>query len=157
MIQEGSRSSSETVAALARIGELLAAATEASGRARAPYSGYRVGAAVLGESGKIYSGCNVESAAHGATICAERAAVAAAVVAGETGLITCVTVARDTDPASCCGICRQLLAEFGHDLLIVNGSLASDRLRWGAVSDWLPHGFSGASLDPRRGANGSTD
>jgi cytidine deaminase len=147
VIQEGTRSSTEAVATLPRLGELLEVATVAAGRAQAPYSGYPVGAAILDARGVIHSGCNVESAAFAATICAERGAVAAAVAGGAGGLIACVTVARDDNPASCCGICRQLLAEFGHDLLIVNGSLTSDRLRWGTVADWLPHGFSRASLE----------
>ena len=156
MIEEGTRSSHSAVAGLPRLVELLEAASEASSRARVPYSDYRVGAAILDERGVIFAGCNVESAAYGATICAERAAIAAAVLAGSTALIACVTVARDADPASCCGICRQLLAEFGHEVLIVNASLTSDRLRWGRVSDWLPHGFSGSSLKEGRGAIGST-
>lgn len=147
MILEGTRSSPEAVAALPRLGALLEAATVATSLAHARYSGYRVGAAILDTGGVIHAGCNVESAAYAATICAERGAIAAAIASGAEGLVACVTVARDADPASCCGMCRQLLAEFGHDLLIVNGSLTSDRLRWGTVADWLPHGFSGASLD----------
>lgn len=147
MILEGTRSSTEAVGALPRLGELLDAATVAAGRAYVRYSGYRVGAAILDAGGVIHTGCNVESAAFAATICAERGAIAAAIASGADRLVACVTVARDADPASCCGLCRQLLAEFGPDLLIVNGSLTSDRLRWGSVADWLPHGFSGASLD----------
>jgi cytidine deaminase len=147
VIQEGTRSSTEAVATLPRLRELLDAATVAAGRAQARYSGYPVGAAILDAWGVIHAGCNVESAAFAATICAERGAVAAAVAGGAGGLIACVTVTRDGDPASCCGACRQLLAEFGHGLLIVNGSLTSDRLRWGTVADWLPHGFTRASLE----------
>ena len=146
MILEGTRSSTEAVSALPRLGELLDAATVAASLARVRYSGYRVGAAILDAGGVIHAGCNVESAAYAATICAERGAIAAAIASGAGGLIACLTVARDADPTSCCGLCRQLLAEFGPDLLIVNGSLTSDRLRWGTVADWLPHGFSGASL-----------
>jgi len=147
VILEGTRSSAEAVSALPRLVELLEAAAVAASHAHARYSGYRVGAAILDAWGVIHVGCNVESAAYAATICAERGAIAAAVAGGAGGLIACVTVARDADPASCCGICRQLLAEFGHDLLIVNGSLTSDRLRWGTVADWLPHSFSRASLE----------
>lgn len=147
MIIDGTRSSPEAVAALPRLGELLEAATVAASLARVRYSGYRVGAAILDSGGVIHAGCNVESAAYAATMCAERGAIAAAIASGAGRLVACLTVARDADPASCCGLCRQLLGEFGHDLLIVNGSLTSDRLRWGTVADWLPHGFSGASLD----------
>jgi len=147
MIQEGTRSSADAVAALPRLRELLETATVAAGRAHARYSGYQVGAAILDAWGVIHAGCNVESAAYAATICAERGAVAAAVAGGAGDLVAIVTVTRDPDPASCCGLCRQLLAEFGQDLLIVNGSLTSDRLRWGTVADWLPNGFSAASLE----------
>ena len=156
MIEEGTRSSPGSAATLPRLGELLAEAELAASRAHAPYSGYRVGSAVLDDKGVIYLGCNLESAAYAATICAERGAIAAAVADGAGSLIACVTVARDADPASCCGICRQLLMEFGSDLLIVNASLTSDRLRWGPVADWLPFGFSGSSFDAGRSDTGST-
>ena len=56
----------------------------------------------------------------------------------------------DPDPASCCGVCRQLLAEFGPNVLIVNGSLTSERLRWGTIAEWLPYTFSAASLEAAR-------
>ena len=147
MIQEGTRTSADAVAALPRLTELLETATVAADRAHARYSGYQVGAAILDAWGVIHAGCNVESAAYAATICAERGAVAAAVAGGAGDLIAIVTVTRDLDPASCCGMCRQLLAEFGQELLIVNGSLTSDRLRWGTVADWLPNGFLAASLE----------
>ena len=147
MIEEGTRSSNSTLASLPRVKELLEAAEEASVRAHAPYSGFNVGAAILDGRGVIHVGCNVESAAYAATVCAERAAIAAAVLHGATRFVACVTVARDADPASCCGTCRQLLAEFGSDGLIVNASSTSDRLRWGRVADWLPNGFSGVSLN----------
>jgi len=114
--------------------------------ARAPYSRYQVGAAVLDDRRIVTAGSNVESAAYGATICAERTAIGAAVASGATTLTVCVTVARDADPASCCGVCRQLLMEFGPELLVVNASLMSDRVRWGPLGDWLPFGFSGISL-----------
>ncbi|MGH2465505.1 MAG: cytidine deaminase [Candidatus Limnocylindrales bacterium] len=155
MIKEGIRSATEVVAALPRIGELLEAASVAAGRAHARYSGYPVGAAILDAWGEIHTGCNVESAAFAATICAERGAIAAAVAGGSGGIVACVTVTRDPDPASCCGVCRQLLAEFGPDVLIVNGSLTSDRLRWGTVAVWLPHGFSRASLEGNPASAGS--
>jgi cytidine deaminase len=147
VIEEGTRSAPGSLATLPRFSELLAEAELAAARSHAPYSGYRVGAAVLDDKGVIYLGCNLESAAYGATLCAERGAIAAAVADGALSLIACITVARDADPASCCGICRQLLMEYGANPLIVNASLSSDRLRWGPVSDWLPFGFSGASLD----------
>ena len=101
---------------------------------------------MLDDRGAITGGCNIESAAYAATLCAERAAIGAALSGGAHGIRACVTVTRDEDPASCCGVCRQLLAEFGPEVLVINASLTTDRVRWGSIPDWLPFGFGGASL-----------
>ncbi len=91
---------------------LSAAARAAHGRAYAPYSEYQVGAAVRSQRGVIYAGCNVENATYGATLCAERVAVASMVAAGETEL-DAVLVYTDGGPLGMpCGICRQTLVEF---------------------------------------------
>lgn len=91
---------------------MLAAASDARERAYAPYSGFRVGAAVEGGSGKVYSGCNVENASYGLSICAERAAICRAVAEGETQVKTVVVVAGEDKPARPCGTCLQFIAEF---------------------------------------------
>lgn len=94
------------------------AAREARAHAYAPYSRYRVGASVLTRTGRVYAGCNVENATFGATLCAERSAIAAMVAAGDRDPVVCVVVTAGPRPGSPCGICRQVLAEFARDLSI---------------------------------------
>jgi len=104
---------------------LVRAASDARGRAYAPYSKYRVGAAILTRSGAIYSGCNVENATYGATLCAERSAVSAMVAAGDRAPIAAAVVSAGPEPATPCGICRQVLIEFAPDMplwLVAEGS-----------------------------------
>ncbi len=92
---------------------LLRAARAVRRRAHAPYSRFRVGAAVLDEAGRIHVGCNVENASYGLTVCAERNAVAAAVAAGARAVRAVAVVSDATPPATPCGACRQVLAELG--------------------------------------------
>ncbi len=98
---------------------LVEAATRARGRAYAPYSRYRVGAAIATESGVLYAGCNVENASFPAGICAERGAIAAMVAAGERKPIACAIVTGGKVPAAPCGMCRQVLVEFARELPIL--------------------------------------
>ena len=136
----------EAATRLPEFAALLQLALETQGRARASYSKFHVGAAVLGESGATYPGCNVESASYGATVCAERAAVVAAVAGGEARIRACVVVTPTAEPSSPCGICRQFLAGFGPDVLILAASSVSDRVWVARIADLLPLSFDSKNL-----------
>ncbi|HXX70219.1 MAG TPA: cytidine deaminase [Polyangiaceae bacterium] len=103
----------------ADVNRLVLAAQASRARAYAPYSRYRVGAALLTRAGTVHAGCNVENASFGATLCAERSAVAAMVAAGDCDPVACAVVTAGPRPGAPCGICRQVLFEFAGDLLIV--------------------------------------
>jgi cytidine deaminase len=105
------------VADEALLDALVERATIVRENAYAPYSKYRVGAAIATKSGLIFEGCNVENASYGGTICAERGAIMQMVAAGAVDPIACAVVTEDG--ASPCGICRQVLAEFAEDIPIV--------------------------------------
>jgi cytidine deaminase len=123
----------------------LAAARRAREHAYAPYSGYRVGAAIVTRRGGVYAGCNVENATLGATLCAERSAVAAMIAAGDRNPISCVLVTAGPRPAAPCGICRQVLAEFARDmrlLLVAEDDAGTIVRRTSArLGALLPHAF----------------
>jgi cytidine deaminase len=123
---------------------LISAARSAQARAYAPYSNFRVGAALEGADGAVYLGCNVENASYGLTICAERAAVFAAVSAGATRFRRAVVVSDVDPPAAPCGACRQVLAEFGLDLPI-DGVGAKGVVHW-RLADLLPAAFGPEQL-----------
>lgn len=124
--------------------DLRAAAEAARARAYAPYSGFRVGAALETAEGVIVAGCNVENASYGLTICAERAAVAAAVQLGARQFTRLVLVSDAPAPISPCGACRQVLLEFGGDL-VVESHAGDQVMRWTA-RELLPDGFTGDVL-----------
>lgn len=119
---------------------LLDAAREVQCRAYAPYSHFRVGAAVLGTSGTIYRGCNVENSSYPVSLCAERGAIAAAVAAGETALSAVAIVADADEPCPPCGMCRQALAEFGPSMHVVLSG-AGGRVRELTLDTLLPDHF----------------
>jgi cytidine deaminase len=124
-----------------RLRELVEIAERVRDNAYARYSNFQVGAALRTLRGNIYSGCNVENASYGATLCAERSAIAAMVAAGERE-IDAVAVFTNADPPSMpCGICRQVLLEFGGDRMLIVA--ASPRaLSLTTLSDLLPQPFS---------------
>ncbi len=127
--------------------DLVLAARAAAARAYCPYSRFRVGAAILTNRGEIYSGCNVENASYGLTICAERNAVFQAVSAGQAPLaIRMVVVYTPTpEPTAPCGACRQVVNEFGPDaevLSVCDGpTVIAHRL-----SELLPAAFGPSNL-----------
>lgn len=98
---------------------LIQVAREAREKAYAPYSGFKVGAAVLSRDGRIFSGCNVENASYGLTNCAERTAVFKAVSEGGTQLTALAVIADTRKPVAPCGACRQVMAEFGIKKIIM--------------------------------------
>jgi len=99
--------------------QLAHSARSVQQHAYAPASRFRVGAAVLADDGRIFSGCNVENASYGLTICAERAAVFTAVANGVRAIRAVAVVTDLVDPARPCGACRQVLAEFGPSMQVV--------------------------------------
>ena len=125
--------------------KLLKAAKEASLNAYAPYSGYKVGAALLCGDGTVFTGCNVENASYGATICAERTAFVKAISEGERQFDHVVVYSSVPQPVSPCGICRQFMSEFGLDtpVTMVGDSGASVTM---TVRDLLPNAFQPEDL-----------
>lgn len=119
--------------------ELMAQAKEGMKQAYAPYSGFRVGAALLGMSGRVYTGCNIENASYGATVCAERTAIFKAISEGEREFDTIAIVCSEGRKAYPCGICLQVMSEFfseGRILLEDAGGIEEFRLQ-----DLLPSAF----------------
>ena len=123
---------------------LVARAHEAAANAYAPYSGFAVGAALMGESGKIYTGCNVENASYGLTICAERAALFSAVSQGERRFLAMgLSVPGAGAP---CGACRQVLVEFAPNLKFFIGDEHGETVRQDTLQELLPGAFRSSDL-----------
>ena len=125
--------------------ELIARAVEVRENACAGYSHYKVGAALLASSGKVYTGCNVENATYGLTVCAERVALWKALSEGERTFTQIAVVTSSEPPASPCGACRQLLWEYCDDIEVILANLQGLRktLR---LSDIFPRPFDQRSL-----------
>lgn len=124
--------------------ELLKIAEEARLKAYAPYSKFRVGAAVLTASGKVYTGCNVEIASFGATNCAERTAIYKAISEGERDFVKIAIASDNSDKNEStwpCGICRQVIVEFGANIQIITGSSEGDIVEH-SIKDLLPNYFT---------------
>lgn len=123
---------------------LIRAALEVRERAYVPYSGYAVGAALLTSDGQIMTGCNVENAAYGPTICAERTAVVKAVSEGQRDFEAIAVVTANG--GSPCGVCRQVMYEFAPNLLVIIGDESGRILTEMHLSELLPRGFGPDSL-----------
>ena len=126
---------------------LLSAAQAAGQRAHAPYSNLKVGAALEGESGVVYAGCNVENASFGLTVCAERVALGCAVSQGERTFRRLLIFTADAGPLSPCGACRQVLAEFCRQLPILSVGRGGVS-RTFDLGDLLPHAFGWPAGEP---------
>jgi cytidine deaminase len=125
--------------------DLIAAARAARENAHAPFSKFRVGAAVRGVSGRVYTGCNVENATYGLTICAERVAIFKAISEGERKFES-VAVVADTDRLTPpCGACRQILWEFCGDAEIVLANL-KDKVETRRMKQLFPEPFDSSFL-----------
>ena len=126
--------------------ELVKATFDAMKKAYAPYSGYKVGAALLSKSGKVYTGCNIENAAYGPTNCAERTAFFKAVSEGELEFLKIAVVGgKDgvvTDMFMPCGVCRQVMAEFCNSDFEIIVARNEDDFRVFTLLELLPFGFS---------------
>jgi len=129
------------------VGELLQQALTMRQRAYAPYSGFPVGAVAVGTSGKIYGGCNVENVSSGLTVCAERVALQNAVAQGETQCPLLLVVADTLEPVAPCGACRQVMAEFGVERVVMANTAGA--YREVSLDELLPLRFDSQMLRDR--------
>ena len=130
---------------------LMELALQARQNAYTPYSNYRVGAAVLTGDGRLFTGCNIENASYGATICAERTAIFKAVSEGAERIAAIAIVGglADSEPSDYafpCGICRQVMKEFGSDELTIYVVRSLTDYQEFTLAELLPHGFGGDSI-----------
>jgi cytidine deaminase len=120
---------------------LLAIATEMREHAYAPYSEFRVGCALLAADDRVFVGANVENAAYGSTLCAERVAMSLAVVDGARSFVAVAVVGDGKGPCTPCGACRQFLYEFAPELVVLAGGADGAVARYVLGNDLLPDGF----------------
>ena len=143
-VRAGRRESAE--AAERKGGELQKRALAAMEFAYAPYSKFKVGAALLGADGSITEACNVENAAFPAGTCAERAAIASAVAKGVRSFTVLAIASSADEPTPPCGMCRQALIEFAPELEVISVTRSGKQARW-RLTDLLPQAFSPTSLE----------
>lgn len=123
------------------LAEMLRLALAARGNAHAPYSGFKVGAALRGESGRVFAGCNVENAAYPQGQCAEASAIGALVTAGDRRVLECVVVADGPGLVTPCGGCRQRLREFASDDVAIHLCDLQRVKRRATLGELLPLSF----------------
>ena len=123
---------------------LIKLALDAKKKAYVPYSKFHVGAAVLMEDGKTYSGCNIEIASYSPTLCAERTAIFKAISEGSTR-IKKIAVVGDANPTFPCGVCRQVIREFGKDAIIIIANSEDDYEEY-TLEELLPNSFGPEDL-----------
>ncbi len=126
------------------IRDLISKAFEGKEKAYTPYSNFNVGAAVLAEDNKIYKGCNIEIASYGPTLCGERTAIFKAISEGNRK-IKAIAIVGDEDFTYPCGVCRQVMREFGQDLRIIIAK-SLDEYKIYSLADLLPHSFGPENL-----------
>ncbi len=153
--KEGASKNDSFVLPEGLVDQLLRVAADIRENAYAPYSSFRVGAAVLADDGRIFAGANVENASYGATICAERAAIFSAVSAGVRKIRSIAIIAAYPMPIPPCGMCRQVMSEFGKNIIVIMANTAGDR-RVETIDSLLPHAFDLTSAGEANGKKPKT-
>lgn len=125
--------------------QLIKKALEAQKMAYVPYSNFHVGAALLMDDGKVYTGCNIEIVSYSPTICAERTAIFKAISEGSKR-IEKIAIVGDANPTYPCGVCRQVIREFGKDAKIIIANSEDDYKEY-TTEDLLPHSFGPEDLE----------
>ena len=128
--------------------DLIKEAIEVRKKAYVPYSNFKVGAALLSSTGKVYTGCNIESASYTPTICAERTAISKAVSEGEREFEK-IAIVGSSDYTFPCGVCRQVIREFGKDIEVVVANDVDDYKTF-TLEELLPHSFGPDDLDEKK-------
>lgn len=129
--------------------ELVALARKAKEFAYVPYSHFRVGAAVLTAEGEVFTGCNIENASYGGTVCAERTALFKAISEGKTRIAKIAVIGDMEDYTYPCGICRQVIAEYGTDIEVIVAK-GNGEFRVHKLSELLPYAFTERDLEGRK-------